>query len=402
MKSGSLNNKEQERQPMSKKIAMIVFVGMFVIFMLVVIAIMNSGSNETRSAAPQVSFEPSARSAHDLEIMAKRQEVPTMPAIEIEAVEIEPLIVSVPQPQMFIEEQRQTQHGLRTLAANSTTALGNFPSSQSQQNASDINKVGSSNGYALLEDQIAAEKQNEAMFLASKTTEYPATGSPQNKDPNGWESKDSFVAGNKGLEGYSQHFRQPQRAVLEIKSGTIIPCVLITGINSDLPGNCLGQVTEDVYDSATGKNMLIPKGSKVIGTYDNRIAYGQSRVLAVWSKLIYPDGSTLMLENLSAADQAGYTGYKGEINRHWNTLIGSALVVSLLGAGVDIATPSNRSNSDDDAGSILAENATRAVAEAMSKVIEREAERAPTIKIQPGKRFMLFVKQDVAFPSKWK
>lgn len=389
----------QEKQimpPMSKKVTMVIIIVAAVLFLLVAIAIMRSGDTPQRGATPETLFEPSAKSAQDLELLAERNnEIPLMPEILYDEPVEEPVDYVDSTPLMYIEEKRRTDHGLRTLAANATTALNNFHLNNPAIAVEGQNQPLQNDPNAHLQTEIAAAERREA--------EIGASGG-EKKDPNGWDSKERFVAAGQGLEGYSKHFRTPQLVELEIKAGTVIPCVLINGINSDLPGNCIGQVTENIYDSATGKNVLIPKGSKVVGAYDNRIAYGQSRILAVWSKIVYPDGSTLMLENLSAADPSGYTGYKGQVNRHWNTLVSTALVVSLLGAGVDLATPSTptRNNDDEEVGSVLAENAGAAIAAAIAKVLERETDRAPTIKIKPGKRFILFVRQDIAFGDRWK
>lgn len=182
-----------------------------------------------------------------------------------------------------------------------------------------------------------------------------------------------------------------------------MPCVLISGLNSDLPGNMVAQISENVWDTVSGRYLLIPRGSKVIGTYDNQVAYGQSRVLVIWSRLVFPDGSTLVLDNLGGADQSGYSGFKGAVNRHWGSIISSALLVSLLGAGVEIAAPTSNGDRDkEDPRSILAENAASAVAEAMSQIIQREVNRQPTIKIKPGYRFMIFVQRDILFPAAWR
>ncbi len=182
-----------------------------------------------------------------------------------------------------------------------------------------------------------------------------------------------------------------------------MPCVLISGLNSDLPGNMVAQISENVWDTVSGRYLLIPRGSKVIGTYDNQVAYGQSRVLVIWSRLVFPDGSTLVLDNLGGADQSGYSGFKGVVNRHWGSIISSALLVSLLGAGVEIAAPTSNGDRDkEDPRSILAENAASAVAEAMSQIIQREVNRQPTIKIKPGYRFMIFVQRDILFPAAWR
>ena len=231
----------------------------------------------------------------------------------------------------------------------------------------------------------------------------PGTGAGGGNDPNGWARKEAFIKQNL-LEEYSQHIRTSPRTPLELKSGALLPCVLISGLNSDLPGNMVAQVSENVYDSATGRFLLIPRGSKVIGTYDNQISYGQSRVLVIRSRLVFPDGSTLVLDNLGGADQSGYSGFKGKVNRHWGPIISSALMVSLLGAGVELAALTNRNGDrdEDDPRSILAENAAAAVAQAITQIIQREANRQPTIRVKPGYRFMIFVQRDILFPRLWR
>ena len=96
----------------------------------------------------------------------------------------------------------------------------------------------------------------------------------------------------------------------------------------------IAQVSENVWDTAMGRYLLIPRDSRLIGIYDNQISYGQSRVLVMWNRLIFPDGSSLVLDKLKGADQSGYSGFKGAVNHHWGPIISSALLVSLLGADV--------------------------------------------------------------------
>ncbi len=123
----------------------------------------------------------------------------------------------------------------------------------------------------------------------------------------------------------------------------------------------------------------------------------------MWSRLIFPDGSSLVLDNLKGADQSGYSGFKGSVNRHWGSIISSALFVSLLSAGVEIIAPTDNNNRDtNDPRTILAENAASAVADAIAQIIQREANRQPTIKIKPGYRFMIFVQHDIIFPRVWR
>lgn len=399
----------------SKRVALILFMCAGLLMIVVTYAIMNSGAYSMRSAEPK-RFEAATGNADSLEQMSRYIERPEIPQPELEpepfaepVIETPPpKVVYITRPSSSISERKKELHNSRMLAAAAKSEISGFNSEYGARPAyADAGASPLQREKAAAEAELAAAYQLEAQSYSATGGAMPIIAQePQgsrNSDPNGWDAKDRFVRETGKLaEGYSQHHRTSQLTGLEIKAGTIIPCVLISGINSDLPGNSLGQVTEDVYDSATGEYLLIPKGSKVVGTYDNRISYGQSRVLVIWSKLVYPDGSTLMLENLSAADQSGYTGVKGKVNRHWNSIVTSALIVSLLGAGADMVMDDGNSNNRDSPKSVLAENAARSVADAMSKIIEREADRAPTIKIRPGGRFLLFVRQDMIFASPWK
>ena len=246
---------------------------------------------------------------------------------------------------------------------------------------------------------LRKQNQTQRLLAANSPTSIQAF---REQTHNGWDRKDAFTKQNLPEE-YSKFSIVSPRSAFELKSGTLLPCVLISGLNSDLPGNMIAQVSENVWDTATGRYLLIPRGSRLIGTYDNQIFYGQSRVLVMWNRLIFPDGTSLVLDNLKGADQSGYSGFKGAVNRHWVSIILSALFVSLLGAGVELAAPTNNSDRDkNDPRSILAENAASAVAEAIAQIIQREANRQPTIKIKPGYRFMIFVQHDIIFPRVWR
>lgn len=406
-------NGASDRKPKSsssKRVAFALFICAVILMSVVAYAIMNSGVRSMRSAEPK-RFEAASGNAESLEQMSAYTERPQMPEPFAEPIEEPPpppppKIVYITRPSSTISDRKRDQHNARLMAASAKSEIGGFGSEYGARPAySEAELSPLQLQIRATEAEAAAAARMEAAHTAADGSApiFAPEGQGRNPDPNGWNAKDQFIRETGKLpEGYSQHHRTAQLAQLEIKAGTVIPCVLVSGINSDLPGNSLGQVTEDVYDSATGKHLLIPKGSKVVGTYDNRVSYGQSRVLVVWSKLVYPDGSTLIFENLSAADQSGYTGMKGQVNRHWNSIISSALIVSLLGAGADIVMDDGNRNDRDSAKSVLAENAARSVAEAMSKIIAREADRAPTIKIRPGGRFLLFVRQDMIFASPWR
>ena len=395
----SAQQKAKQGKSASKRIAIFVFIGAGIVFTLVAMSILNAGQKFSGSNAPVNLFEASTG--------ARSISLPRPKPPEPEPVPI-PEPVPAPKPQKArpayvpvprVSDLRKQKQEKRLIAANAPTSVQAFRDSTNNGMASQT----SANSDTLAEvSRLLSNAPVNATAQDMGTAFMPQQGNNNNSDPNGWNRKDAFTK-QELPEEYSKYTLTSPLSPLELKSGTLLPCVLISGLNSDLPGNMIEQISENVWDTATGKYLLIPRGSRLIGTYDNQVAYGQSRVLVMWSRLIFPDGSSLVLDNLKGADQSGYSGFKGAVNRHWGSIISSALLVSLLGAGVELAAPTNNGNRDnDDPRSILAENAASAVAEAMSQIIQREASRQPTIKIKPGYRFMIFVQHDIVFPRVWK
>jgi type IV secretion system protein VirB10 len=167
----------------------------------------------------------------------------------------------------------------------------------------------------------------------------------------------------------------------------------------------VGQVSENVYDTATGHYMLIPQGTRIIGVYDSRITYGQKRVSVVWNRLVYPDGSSLNIAGSPGADLAGYSGIKGRVNNHYGQLLTAALFTSFFTAAIDIASGGSVANSNSNepksAKDILAETTATTIAGVGARLAERALDIQPTIVIKPGTRFNVMVTQDVAFLSPW-
>ena len=394
----SAQQKAKQGKSASKRIAIFVFIGAGIVFTLVALSILNAGQKFNGSNAPVNLFEAST-GARSISLPRPKPPEPEPipipePAPAPKPQKARPAYVPVPR----VSDLRKQKQEKRLIAANAPTSVQAFRDSTNNGVASQT----STNSDTL------AEVSRLLSNTPVNTTAQNPDGMPfapqqnNNSDPNGWNRKDAFTK-QELPEEYSKFSVVSPRSLLELKSGTLLPCVLISGLNSDLPGNMIAQISENVWDTATGRYLLIPRGSRLIGTYDNQVAYGQSRVLVMWSRLIFPDGSSLVLDNLKGADQSGYSGFKGAVNRHWGSIISSALFVSLLGAGVELAAPTDNGERDrDDPRSILAENAASAVAEAMSQIIQREANRQPTIKIKPGYRFMIFVQHDIIFPRVWK
>lgn len=163
-------------------------------------------------------------------------------------------------------------------------------------------------------------------------------------------------------------------------TGSVVPAALITGLRSDVPGQVLAQVTQDVRDSLTGRYVLIPRGARLIGQYDNSISFGQSRILLVWSRLILPNGKSLVLEKASAADSRGYAGLTDTVDNHWAAVFNAAALSTLLGMGAQ----SGDTQSDSDLVRALRDGGADSINRAGQRVVERQLSVQPTITIRAG------------------
>ena len=225
----------------------------------------------------------------------------------------------------------------------------------------------------------------------------------QKPDPNGQTGKIDFLrnSGNSLTpQGYSASLPVPQQFPYELKAGTIIPGIMLTGINSDLPGNVIAQVSENIWDTATGHYVLIPKGTRILGVYDSQVTFGQRRVLLVWNRLVFPNGTTLDIAGSPGVDQAGYSGLSGKVNEHWGTMIKTALLTSLFIAGAEMVydgdTQGSRNNNKSPRD-VTAESAAGAILDMGAKLMNRASDIQPTISIRPGKRMGIFVQKDIVF-----
>ena len=185
----------------------------------------------------------------------------------------------------------------------------------------------------------------------------------------------------------------------ELFSGSVIPAVLVTGINSQLPGEITAQVRQNVYNSLNPSEVVIPQGSKLIGVYDSGVRYGQSRVLVAWSRVIYPDGETVDLQGMSGIDGLGEAGFSQITDNHYMKIFGSAFLISLLGAGAQLAQP-QQSSALSNPG--MGQTATGAISQEMDSVggdmLQKNLNIAPTLKIRPGYLFNVMVSKTMVLP----
>jgi type IV secretory pathway VirB10-like protein len=180
-----------------------------------------------------------------------------------------------------------------------------------------------------------------------------------------------------------------------VQAGTVIPASLITGIRSDLPGQITAQVTENVYDSPTGRSLLIPLGGRLIGVYDSQVAFGQSRVLLVWTRLIMPNGRSIVLERQQGADTAGYSGLKDEVDNHWGALFKAALLSTLLGVGTELGSNSTSSGNNSDIIQALRRGSSDSANQTGQQIVRRNLNIQPTLTIRPGFPVRVIVNRDL-------
>ncbi|MDE2028593.1 MAG: conjugal transfer protein TrbI, partial [Candidatus Omnitrophica bacterium] len=217
---------------------------------------------------------------------------------------------------------------------------------------------------------------------------------------NNQEGKQSFLKNIDTGGDYLESSLQKPRSRYEIKAGSYIPAALITGINSDLPGNVSAQVTENVFDTITGNYLLIPQGARLVGEYNSNLSFGQMRVQVVWKRIIFPDGKSLDLKKMQGADISGYTGFHDQINNHYFRIYGSAVLLSFMGAGYDILNQDNRQNQTyESPRSIVAANVGQKLSDVSSQALEKNMDVQPTIIINPGYKFNIMVIKDMVLEN---
>ncbi|HHK2501329.1 TPA: TrbI/VirB10 family protein, partial [Pseudomonas aeruginosa] len=225
----------------------------------------------------------------------------------------------------------------------------------------------------------------------------PASTAAQPADPtatqNRQDQKEAFLKGGSTETRNSGNLQMPA-SPYQVMAGTVIAGALVTGIKSDLPGDVIATVTEPVYDSATGKFLLIPQGSRIMGKYNSQVSYGQSRVQVVWNRIILPDTSSLTIDNLVGTDPAGYSGLEDGVDYHWSRIVAGAALTTLLGVGAELAAPENRQDGNRIviAGRDSAQDSINQVGQEMTR---RNMNIQPTLTERPGLPVRIIVKRDL-------
>jgi type IV secretion system protein TrbI len=210
-------------------------------------------------------------------------------------------------------------------------------------------------------------------------------------DPTEQVRKLSFLKAGPDKEIYNPHGLEKPASPYQLMAGTIIAASLVSGLNSDLPGFVIAQVTEHVYDTVSGRFLLIPQGSRLLGRYDNVVAFGQERALVVWQRIIMPDGTSVVIDNLPATDTGGYAGLSDQVDLHTWTLLKSVALGTVLGVGSQLAVGS----SDNDLIKALQQSTQSTTNRAGQRLVERQLNVQPTVTVRPGWPLRVIVHKDI-------
>lgn len=229
----------------------------------------------------------------------------------------------------------------------------------------------------------------------------------QQDDPNKQQRKEQFLknGGDAGGKPYLAEGVQMPLSPYEIKAGWAIPAELQSSVNSDIPGQFVARVTENVYDSATGRHLLIPQHTIIIGTYDSQVAYGQERILAISSWLKFPDGTSLNLGGMPGADKAGSAGFDADVNNHYGKVFGSAAFMAMFSAAVSLTQKQNTTiNGQQTNSQVITQQLGQQLGQTGSAFIQRGMNVQPTLSRNRGYKFNIMTTKDIVFPGpyRWK
>jgi type IV secretion system protein TrbI len=277
-------------------------------------------------------------------------------------------------------------------AAPNTAVPATTPDPEAERRAQEIEAARVSRLFAQTDQQ--PQSVNQIIPGApTGTTATQATTSPVDagSGQNMQDRKTAFLTASTDKRTVSPDRLEAKASPYVVQAGTVIPAALITGIRSDLPGQITAQVTEAVYDSPTGRYLLIPQGARLIGQYDSSVAFGQSRILLVWTRLIMPDGTSIVLERQPGADTEGYAGLEDEVDNHWGMLFKAAVLSTLLSVGAEAGTGSDENN----LAQAIREGASNSISQTGQQIVQRQLNIQPTLTIRPGFPVRVIVTHDL-------
>lgn len=362
--------------------------GVLVVFVILV-ALVAAQRGEKKLADPAPASGPLPENSQLLEQMLANsgtggiipdpddERVPSFPVARVEDPDLPPL-PAAPVPASSPENDGMAKQRMKLFQAamQAKTTVGQAQNAGASKNESD----GS--------DKESAEPASSGLSAGQQRPPLVANGD--------YSTFDHKSTKNKKDRWLLETEVEAPRTAYEVRAGAVIPAVMISGINSELPGQIVAQVSQDVFDTATGRHRLIPQGAKLVGRYDHRVVLGQSRLLVAWQRIVLPDGKVLDIGAMEGVDGAGYAGFGDKVDRHYMRLFGSAILMSGITSGL---TSSRVNPSNDPFGSStdakLSQNLAHQIGEVATKMIEQNMNIAPTLKIRPGYRFNVMVVKDL-------
>jgi type IV secretion system protein VirB10 len=251
---------------------------------------------------------------------------------------------------------------------------------------------------AATDDPTAAYKGRLQLLRASQSAqESGMSGISQPVQAGGGRNDVARFAGGQGDRWRLDAQPEASRTPYELRAGFVIPAILISGINSELPGQIMAQVSQDVYDTARSKWKLIPQGSRLVGAYSSDVAYGQARVLVAWQRIVFPDGKAMDIGAMPGVDSAGYAGFNDKVNNHYWKTFSSAFLMSAVTAGIATSQPENSGYGRPSFGSAMSEAVGQQLGQVTAQLVAKNLNIAPTLEIRPGYRFNVIVTKDLTF-----
>jgi type IV secretion system protein VirB10 len=240
----------------------------------------------------------------------------------------------------------------------------------------------------------SAQRMPEQSFnlsseLLALTRQTPTPSSTTVTDANLQSRKTAFASEPGTSPVYNPDRVQDPLSPYQLMAGSLIPASLITGINSDLPGTVIAQVTENVFDTVRGEYLLIPQGSRLIGRYQSEVSFGQDRALVVWDRILMPDGSSITISE-PGSDASGYAGLKDRTDHHWDKVFAAAGLATLLGIGAELGP-----GDDGDIERAIRRGTTDTINEAGQRAVDRSLSVQPSITIRPGWPVRVIVTKDL-------
>lgn len=240
---------------------------------------------------------------------------------------------------------------------------------------------------------LPSQSVPSSMTTASAATSYQL----QNQQAH----KHAFLQQQGREQANRIHSRWQPATEWTVQAGTLIPAVLQTQINSDLPGFITAKVRRNVFDTRTGNQLLIPQGTTLIGRYDSQVAYGQERVLIAWSRLLFPDGSSQAIEGQPGVDVSGQSGLADKVNHHFLNVFGASAMVSALGAAGQLSQPRTSGNQLSTSQVLYSAVGTQ-MTETGSRLVDKTMNIQPTIVIRAGTLFNVVMQKDLALPHPYR